>query len=286
MRVAVTGASGFVGQHVLHELQSRDLEIVAISRTTAGPAFDNGRIEFVQMDIAEAHANPIEKMGSPDVLIHLAWDGLPNYQSPAHMEIELPRQRRFLTSCLDSGLERLVVTGTCFEYGRLSGEIFEYMPANPCTQYGAAKDALHNHLKACKTNHAYQLSWLRLFYLFGPGQSKASLYSLLMNAIHRGDTDFDMSGGEQIRDFLPIEEAARAIVDLAMYPSEVGTVNVCSGKPTSVRKLVEEWIRASKSHINMKLGCIPYSDIEPMHFWGNCSKLNRILKNSSQNLRR
>ena len=277
MRVAITGASGFIGRHVLCELQSRDLDIVVVSRSIERSFAENTRTEIVLMDLASRLSDPIQLMGAPDVLIHLAWDGLPNYQSHAHVEIELPAQLRFLNACIASGLGRLVVTGTCFEYGKTSGEISEDMPARPCTEYGAAKDALRKHLEDLKSIFPFHLSWLRLFYLYGSGQSKNSLYSLLTNAIRRGDAELDMSGGEQVRDFLPIQEAARIIVDLALSPTDVGIVNVCSGKPTTVRELAETWIAERHSSITMNLGRLPYSEIEPMSFWGNRSKLDSIL---------
>ena len=277
MRVAITGASGFVGQHVLRELQSRDLDIVVTSRSSGRSFVENAMTETVQIDIAKEQSDPYQRMGAPDVLIHLAWNGLPNYQSRAHVEIELPAQLRFLKACLASGLKKLVVTGTCFEYGTTSGEISEDMKADPCTQYGVAKNTLREQLEDLKSMCPFQLAWLRLFYLYGPGQSRNSLYSLLTNAILQGDAEFDMSGGEQIRDFLPIQEAARIIVDLALPPSDMGIVNVCSGTPITVRDLVGTWITEKHSSITMNLGRLPYSDIEPMSFWGNRSKLDFIL---------
>ena len=277
MRVAITGASGFVGQHVLRELQSRNLEVVATSRSPNPQAFESAKSKFIYMDIADSPTNPYELLGRPDVLIHLAWDGLPNYQSPAHVETELPKQLRFLKACLASGLKRLVVTGTCFEYGKTSGEIAEDAPTYPCTQYGAAKDELHNQLEQLHSKHPFQLAWLRLFYLYGPDQSEKSLYPSLKAAMLRGDAEFDMSGGDQVRDFLPIEAAARAIVDVALLTVDIGTINVCSGKPTTVRDQVQEWIDASASRIAMNLGRMPYSEVEPMSFWGSRSKLDSLL---------
>jgi len=277
MRVAITGASGFIGRHVLRELQSRDLDIVVASRTSARAYLESTRTESVLMDIAHELPDPYQLMGAPDVLIHLAWGGLPNYQSRAHVETELPAQLRFLEACLASGLKRLTLTGTCFEYGQTSGEISEDSQTEPCTQYGAAKDELRRHLEKFKSRYPYQLAWLRLFYLYGPGQSKNSLYSSLMDAIQRGDSEFDMSGGEQIRDFMPIQEAARTIVDLALSPIDAGVVNVCSGSPTTVRKLVEAWIAERHSSITMNLGRMPYSEIEPMSFWGSRKKLDAVL---------
>jgi len=281
MRVAITGASGFVGRHVLAELQSRDLDVVVARRSSERSFAENARTEAVLIDIAHTPSDPYQLMGSPDVLIHLAWDGLPNYQSRVHVETELPVQLQFLKACLASGLKRLVVTGTCFEYGKISGEISEDMQAYPCTEYGAAKDALRKHLEGWKSIYPFHLAWLRLFYLYGSGQSKNSLYSLLTNAIQRGDAEFDMSGGEQVRDFLPIHEGAQIIVDIALSPIDVGIVNVCSGKPTTVRELVGTWITERHSGITMNLGRLPYSEIEPMSFWGNRSRLDSILGQTS-----
>lgn len=277
MRVAITGASGFVGRHVLRELQSRDLDIVVANRSPVCQPIAHPRTTIVTMNIADDLPDAFVSLGAPDALIHLAWDGLPNYQSPAHVETELPAQQRFLDACLASGLNRLVVTGTCFEYGMTSGQISEQIQTKPCTQYGVAKDLLRRHLEEHKANRPFQLAWLRLFYLYGPDQSKTSLYSLLTSAIRRCDSEFDMSGGDQIRDFMPIQDAARDIVNISLLPTEAGVVNVCSGVPTTVRELAQRWINEMNSSISMNLGRIPYSEIEPMSFWGDRSKLDLLL---------
>jgi nucleoside-diphosphate-sugar epimerase len=278
MRVAITGASGFVGRHVLRVLQSRDLDIVVASRTSGRSFVENARTKIVLLNIADELPDPYRLMGAPDVLVHLAWGGLPNYQSCMHTEAELPAQLRFLDACLASGLKRLVVTGTCFEYGKTSGEISETRRTDPCTQYGIAKDSLRKHLEELKSRHPFQFVWLRLFYLYGSGQSKNSLYSLLTAAIDRGDAEFDMSGGEQVRDYLPIQEAARIIGEIALSSIDAGILNVCSGIPTTVRELTQAWIAARQSSIALNFGRIPYSEIEPMSFWGNRGKLDTVME--------
>jgi dTDP-6-deoxy-L-talose 4-dehydrogenase (NAD+) len=57
-----------------------------------------------------------------------------------------------------------------------------------------------------------------------------------------------------------------------------GIVNVCSGQPISVRKLVEGWIKENGWSIDLYLGRYPYPEYEPMAFWGNPDKLNRCLE--------
>lgn len=277
MRVAVSGASGFIGRHVLRELHSRGLDAIALTRSAGGRHLQPGVSSWVEVDISHPSPNPFDTMGRPDVVIHLAWGGLPNYQSNHHVAVELPSQLAFLTACIKGGLKRLVVTGTCYEYGLASGELAEDTPTQPCTGYGTAKDALCKALFALRQEHGFDLAWLRLFYLYGEGQPEKSLYPALHAAIDRGDKTFDMSGGEQLRDFLPINEATRIIVEIALREDANGIFNVCSGRPTMVRQMVESWIAAAHAKITMNLGQIPYSPNEPMAFWGSRRKLDNAL---------
>ena len=121
MRIAITGASGFVGRHVLRELQSRSLDIIVAARSVDGFDADSRISSLVLIDVADFGESPFEKMGAPDILIHLAWSGLPNYQSRSHIETELPAQLAFLGSCIRGGLKRLVVAGPVSSMGWFPG---------------------------------------------------------------------------------------------------------------------------------------------------------------------
>lgn len=61
----------------------------------------------------------------------------------------------------------------------------------------------------------------------------------------RGDKVFNMPGGEQLRDYLAVTDVAKYIASLAVQRKDIGTVNICSGNPVFVRKLVEDWIGES-----------------------------------------
>jgi len=230
------------------------------------------------MDVLDPPANAFELMGEPDVLIHLAWGGLPNYKSSHHLERELPAQHRFLKGLIESGLGDVVVAGTCFEYGMTSGQLREDMEARPTNPYGIAKDTLRRRLECLKNDVAFAMTWSRLFYIYGEGQAESSLLPQLRRAVERGDAVFDMSGGEQLRDYMPVGEAARNLVSLAVGNRDNGIVNICSGKPISVRNLVEGWVEDNGWAIKLNLGQYPYPDYEPMEFWGDRQKLDRCLK--------
>lgn len=274
MKIAVTGAGGFIGQHVLTELLGQEAEIIAVTRSGILPTNLSRDVKIVEMDISRSTPNCFEEIGCPEVLIHLAWGGLPNYKSLHHFETELPNQYQFLKNMVESGLPSLLVTGTCFEYGMRSGSLSEEMLANPNNPYGYAKNALRQQLEFLKMVTPFNLTWTRLFYMYGPGQSSTSLYSKLKEAVVRGDKVFNMSGGEQVRDYLPVEEISRQIVRLAKMQNDIGIINICSGEPISVRKLVERWLRENGWKIELNLGHYPYPDYEPMEFWGDSSRID------------
>lgn len=278
MKIAVTGASGFLGRHVLSALLQHDVEIIAVSRDAERLKHLGAGVRVVAMDIASPVGDSYKQIGSPDSLIHLAWDGLPNYKSRHHFETELPRQYHFLKGLIEAGLPSLLVTGTCFEYGMQSGALAADLQTVPCNPYGYAKDSLRKQLGFLKLETEFKLTWSRLFYMYGEGQSSTSLYSKLQEAVSRGDVTFNMSGGEQLRDYLPVGEVARQIVQLALAQRDIGAINVCSGKPVSVRSLVEKWKRDNGWKIELNFGYYPYPDYEPMAFWGERLELDAILK--------
>lgn len=277
MKIAVTGATGFIGGVVLAELSRHGIAAVGCVRT-GHETFSVAGHQVISLDIHDAASDTYERLGRPDILIHLAWSGLPNYRSLHHIETELPAQYRFLSGLVKAGLPSLVVAGTCFEYGMQSGPLHEALPTRPDNPYGFAKDALRRKLEFLKAVQPFALTWARFFYLHGGGQAENSLLPQLRRAVAAGEKVFNMSGGEQLRDYLPVEEAARLLVKLAVSSRDNGVVNICSGKPVSVRRLVEGWVRDNGWTINLKLGHYPYPDYEPMAFWGDRQKLDALLE--------
>ncbi|MCX6590497.1 MAG: NAD(P)-dependent oxidoreductase [Acidobacteria bacterium] len=277
MTIAVTGATGFLGRHVVAELERRSISPILICLPSKDLPAAFARHTIVEMDLKAIPAQLSPLLNQTDTLIHLAWGGLPNYQSLHHFEDELPAHYQFLKALIGAGFKNVVVAGTCFEYGMQSGPLSEGMDARPTNPYGFAKDALRRQLEYLQQVQPFKLSWARIFYLYGEGQSENSLLPQLRRAVERGDRLFKMSGGEQLRDYLPVADVVSALVELAANQCDNGVVNICSGKPTSVRKLVEGWIKENDWQMELQLGYYPYPEYEPMAFWGKRDKLDRCL---------
>ena len=279
MKVLVTGATGFVGYYVIHELLKRNCTVIAtdINQEKATEKDWYSQIRFVEHIIGnETDENLFEKFQQPDAMIHLAWQGLPNYKSLFHFEENLPKQYFFLKKIIEGGLKDLTVTGTCFEYGMKSGCLKEDMIPEPANPYALAKNTLRLFLEELKKFSDFHFKWPRLFYLYGKGQNPKSLLAQLDIALENNDTVFNMSGGQQVRDYLPVENVAANIVSVSLQNDVTGIINCCSGNAITVEKLVLEYLAAKNKSIHLNLGYYPYPDYEPMEFWGDPQKLNYI----------
>jgi dTDP-6-deoxy-L-talose 4-dehydrogenase (NAD+) len=279
--VLLTGATGFIGQYVLKELKKLDIKIFCLCRNKRDHLQDKA-VNWVELDIHNLPDTDLfEYVGKPDVLIHLAWGGLPHYKSLHHFEKELPSHYAFLKRLVESGLSNLTIAGTCFEYGLKHGPLRENIEVNPNTPYGFAKDSLRRMLEFLKQHYEFNLTWCRIFYVYGEGQPESSIFGQIKAATQKGNKVFNMSEGEQIRDYLPVEVLSRYIVKLALLKSDVGVVNVCSGRPVSIRRLVKTWIKENHWNIDLNPGYYPYPDYEPLAFWGDKTKLDNLIKGDS-----
>lgn len=271
MKITVTGGTGFIGTYLVEALLDRGIEVMVtgIDNNIPSQCHWFEKVTYLKLDFKINQNEEILKtIASSDKLIHLAWSGLPNYKDLIHFEENLMSQYYFLKSLVNLGLKDITVTGTCLEYGMRQGALSAEMPSDPQNPYALAKDTLRKFLQELQKKEIYQLKWLRLFYMYGEGQSEKSILSQLKEAINNGDKIFNMSAGEQLRDYLHVNEAVEQIVDAALNNQKNGIYNICSGKPVSIKKLVNDYLNREHKMISLNLGYYPYPDYEPMAFWG------------------
>jgi dTDP-6-deoxy-L-talose 4-dehydrogenase (NAD+) len=274
----VTGATGFVGRHVISELLARGHSVLAIARDIKRaqdmPWFDH--VEFIQCDLHKSFKHLFQIEDLPNAIVHLAWTGLPNYRDFFHISENLPADLAFLEGAVKSGVPHLIVAGTCLEYGMRYGPLTEEIETSPTTPYGFAKDTLRKALQLLQKETPFVLQWMRLFYMYGEGQNRNSLLAQLDRAIADGQPVFNMSVGDQLRDYLPINDVAKNFATVLENPECQGVINCCSGTPVSVLDLVQQRCREKESDIRLNRGYFSYSDYEPLAFWGSSAKLDAL----------
>lgn len=279
-KILVTGATGFIGNYVIEQLLQRNFSVIATSSNIEKAKQFSwfNKVKYVEFDFnkLDNNINYFEYFNKPESLIHLAWQGLPNYKADFHITQNLPSHKLLLNNLITNGLHNITVTGTCFEYGLQEGELNENMECKPDNAYAIAKNELRIYLE----KFAINLKWVRLFYMYGKGQNPKSLIAQLETALENNEQLFNMSGGEQVRDFLPVEKVAANIVNIAMQTNVGGVINCCSGNPITVKQFVLDYLNKRNKKIELNLGYYPYSDFEPMSFWGNNNKLNSISENN------
>ncbi len=281
MKVLVTGASGFIGNQVVNNLLNHGHQVIATSRDENKVRQKTwyNKVKYIPFDISDfdRNLNLYEYFNCPDVLIHLVWDGLPNFLDIVHIEKNLFSHYQFLKNYLQNGGKHITAIGTCLEYGMNEGCLSEDKIPEPDCAYAIAKDSLRRFIEELQKNQFFIFQWIRLFYMYGEGQYNKAILPQLDTAVQKGDSVFNMSGGEQLRDYLCVEKVAKNIVAVALQINIVGIINCSSGQPISIRRLVEDYVSKNNYSIKLNLGFYPYPNYEPLAFWGNNQKLNNII---------
>ena len=130
-----------------------------------------------------------------------------------------------------------------------------------------------------KKKNNFNLTWMRIFYIYGSNQRNKSIFSQLknFNTIQSGKF-FALTEGKQLRDYMHVTTLAKKIIDLSFLNKNFGIINVCSGKPISVKNLVLKWKNKFRWKIKLKFGSKSLKKYEPNSFWGSTHKLKTILK--------
>lgn len=264
--IHVIGSEGFIGKAVQREAGNLDLHCWSHRHRDLDHTFD--------LHDPDTWQNLLKHQ--PTHVMLLSWPGLPNYQETFHITINLQACIDLIEKLLAVGLKRLVVAGTCYEYGLQNGPLSEEQLTDPVNCYAIAKDSLRRVITSQCSQRDVEWCWLRIFYPHGEGQNPNSLLSSLAKAIQRGAESFDMSSGRQLRDFIAVNDVARQLLLLATHPKASGIYNGGSGQPRSVAEIAEELIAKLNSSIVLSKGVYPDRTDEPLAFWAQMDKLQDL----------
>lgn len=239
-KILITGASGFVGRQILKALMVDKHDISVIVRDKEGKNIPPGVNILETEDLFdESYVRLTEILKSQDILIHSAW-----YTEPGKY-LTSPLNLHCLTGTLklaqafgEMGGKRFIGIGTCFEYDLNRGILSVQTPLNPTTLYAACKVSVFQVLNQLLPALGVEFLWCRLFYVYGENEDPRRLVPYLKEQLKSGQPA-DLSSGNQIRDFINVQEAGQMIADYSLSSRE-GSINICSGVPITVRQFAEQ----------------------------------------------
>jgi len=236
MKVLITGASGFIGRHLLKCLQSSNIDVVLAGRNN--PAGYPG--DFIKADLLETtDFNNLIFKANATHLIHLAWYAEHGSYWSSSLNLRwVETTIKLVQAFCSAGGKHIVAAGTCAEYDWSYGYcIEEKTPLIPATLYGTSKDATRRLLMAICANHKVTCSWGRIFMPYGPGEDVRRLIPALNNVFTLKQPPFAV-GSYSFRDLLHVEDVAAAFVKLLTSGTH-GEFNICSGTPTQISEVIK-----------------------------------------------
>ena len=274
MKVAIIGATGFIGENLVLKLIKKKIKIIATYNSNRKYKKNSKNITWIKLNIAIKRKNYFKYLGYPDVVINLAWPDIPKYTLKKHLKT-FNLQKRLNYNLIKNGLKNLIVLGTCYEYGNISGKISEHMKCKPNIPYGEAKLKLLESIIGFKKKYNFKLTWLRPFFVYGENKKRATLYSLVKQLDKNNNIKLKVCG-DLVRDFLSVNFLCHVILKIIELNKDIGILNVCSGKKVTIKKFIKK-ILINKNRIkNINMNGKNPNFFEPNKFWGDNSKLKKI----------
>lgn len=263
MRVFVTGGSGFLGSQLIQNLESH--EVLVLSRHP--PKKEVGaNCKWLQGEIAcpgEWEADLVQF--DPHVCVHLAWEGLPSYtKKTSKRNVEL--SRLLIQTLKKTETKRLVVAGSCWEYGDLVGQLDEASTLAPESYFAKAKIETHHEFEKYSDSAGVSLVWARIFFSYGSGQRRSSLLPLVFDALKREEVP-EIRSPEVFQDFIHTSDIASALSSLIAANRIEGVFNIGSGTITSVSEFVNIVAASCGSSFRLELPKSLYG------FWASIEKI-------------
>lgn len=269
MRALVTGAAGFIGSHVVRALVERGADVHVLVRPTSSldrlqAVRDRFRLEMSDLSDPGGVSAVVRRV-SPDLTFHLAW-----YAEPGSYINAVPENLRsleassaLLRSMIEAGSPRVVLAGTCLEF----------LHPSPRTIYAAAKRALHVLAEQLNGNGISAIC-AHIFHLYGPLEDERRVIPQVIRALLQGK-QISVTAGEQERDYLHVCDVAAAICTVA-DSSLSGTIDICSGRPVTLREVFDAIGREVGRPDLIRLGGRPYDENETFSAVGDAQRLRRI----------
>lgn len=268
----VTGATGFIGSHLVKRLHEVKWDVHIIKRTNSN--LDNlGSIKNkVHFHIYDGTVQSLLKAMSdvrPDMVFHLASFFTAEHEAKQINDL-IQSNIQFSTHLLEAmtvnNVRMLVNTGTSWQH-------YQNQPYSPVCLYAATKQAFEAILKYYSEVNSVNVITLKLFDTYGPNDTRKKLFNLL-DEYSRSGKVLAMSGGDQLIDLVYVDDVIDAYLCAANLLKKNNTNHemsycVTSGSPIKLKDIVQRYCQLLGKTININWGDLPYRRREVMIPWSS-----------------
>ena len=245
MRVLVTGCAGFIGYFVARRLVERGYKVLCFDDLSRGSLRRVEELVGLGLVFERRDVRSVERVEA-DVVMHLAalvsveesWE-----RPELYHDVNAGGTLRMVLASVKSGVRRFIYASSAAVYGEpIYTPIDENHPTRPINPYGASKLAGEAYVHAYSSR--MEVVVLRLFNVYGPGQNPAyaGVITRFVERAVRGEPPIIYGDGAQTRDFVHVEDVARAFEWAITAPPD--TYNIGTGRPTRIRDLAEMVVKA------------------------------------------
>lgn len=278
--VVITGATSFIGIHLINEWLKKDCIIYAIVRPNSERIkriTKSSRVKIIEKDMVN-YDELYKHIDKADIFYHLAWEGarVPYRDNKDIQKTNYLCSVKAFECAQKLGCKLFVGAGSQAEYGKIVGSATESDECCPTTEYG--KEKLHTYVTLASLAELYNMRfiWTRIFSLYGKYDYPETLIMSTIDKMKRDET-IQMTEGTQLWDYLYVEDAAKALVRLAEIECENGIYNIASGQARTLKEYVEEIKEILGSKSTVLYGAIPYGSNGPIELQANVTKIRNAL---------
>ncbi|MGA7713024.1 MAG: NAD(P)-dependent oxidoreductase [Rhizomicrobium sp.] len=270
MKIFLTGGTGFIGSHFIEQALNTGHEVTALRRSGSSARIPLSRQPvWIDGKLDEDHSAILRGC---EVFVHFAahTPNVPYDTLERCLYWNVSACVGLAEQALKQGVRKFLIAGSCFEYGRVAKSVEKIAtdcPLEPDLSYPTSKAAASIAFQGLARQHMLQLKILRIFQVYGEGEQSTRLWPSLREAALAGK-DFKMSPGEQLRDFISVQEVAAQFVRALDFgnarPGEPRVEHVASGHPETLRAFAERWWAFWGAKGTLVFGAVPYRPNEIM----------------------
>lgn len=279
MKIFIIGGTGFIGRHTVKLLSAKGHELMMLvhnKKRDLDNLFNNLGLGKQIKTVYGGLSDMVKLKGQlkefkPDTVLHLAWEGLPDYGMEMCL-LNLYYGLNLFKVAGESGIKCIVSVGSCWEYAKRHGRLTEDSQIEYSKMFPAVKNSLRIMGEAIAKEYCARFYWPRLFFVYGPGQRNTSLIPSIINSVRMGDKLVIKNPSDR-NDFIFVLDAVQAIVNIIEEKPDKVVYNVGSGYSTCVSEIISLVYDAMGSKMDYVFKKSQTSDHMRDDFWADITAI-------------